>query len=45
MHWDLMWDQEIDRLNDQHKRELENHKISLNVMWAALRHQKEAQQV
>jgi len=32
MHRELLLDQEIVRLNKQHKRELENHKIRLNVM-------------
>jgi len=33
------------RLNKQHKRELENHEISLLLMRAVLRHRKEGQQV
>jgi len=32
IHRDLLLDQEIVRLNEQYKRELENHEISLNVM-------------
>jgi len=32
IHRDLLLDQEIVRLNAQHKRELENHDISLNLM-------------
>ena len=32
IHQDLLLDQEIVRLNEQHKRELENHDISLNLM-------------
>jgi len=32
IHRDLLLDQEIVRLNEQHKRELENHEISLNLM-------------
>jgi len=32
IHRDLLLDQEIVRLNAQHKRELENHAISLNIM-------------
>jgi len=32
IHRDLLLHQEIVRLNEQHKRELENHEISLNLM-------------
>jgi len=32
IHRDLLLEQEIVRLNEQHKRELENHEISLNLM-------------
>ena len=32
IHRDLLQDQEIVRLNEQHRRELENHEISLNLM-------------
>jgi len=32
IHRDLLLDQEIVRLNEQYKRELENHEISLNLM-------------
>jgi len=32
IHRDLLLDQDIVRLNEQHKRELENHEISLNLM-------------
>jgi len=32
MHRDLLLDQEIARINEQHKRELENHQISINLM-------------
>jgi len=43
MHLDLMVDQEIFQLNEQHKREREKHEIDLVLMRAELRHQKEAQ--
>ena len=45
MYRDLMLDQEIVRLNEQHKRELNNHQITLSLMRAELRSQKEAQQL
>jgi len=32
IHRDVLLDQEIVRLNEHHKRELENHEISLNLM-------------
>jgi len=32
MHRDLLLDQEIVRINELHKRELENHEISINLV-------------
>jgi len=45
MHQGLVLDQEKVRINEQHKRELENNEISLTLMSEDLRHQKEAQEV
>jgi len=39
----LVLDQEIVQLNEQHKRELENHEIDLLLLREELRHQKETE--
>jgi len=41
---DLLLDQEIARINEQHKRELENHETSINLMKDGLRLTQESQQ-
>jgi len=37
-HRDLLLDQEIVRINEQHKQELANHEISINLVRDELRH-------
>jgi len=44
MHRDLLVDQEIVRINEQHKRELENHEISINLVRDELRPHQESQE-
>jgi len=39
MHRDLLLDQEIVRINEQHKRELANHEMSINLVRDELRNQ------
>jgi len=41
---DLLLDQEIVRINKQHRRELENHEISLNLVKLEMLAHQEAQQ-
>ena len=41
MHRDLLLDQEIVRINEQHKRELETHEISINLVRDELQRQQE----
>jgi len=41
MHRDLLLDQEIVRINEQHKRELQTHKISMNLVRDELQRQQE----
>jgi len=41
MHWDLLLDQEIVGINEQHKRELANHERSINLVRDELRHHQE----
>jgi len=43
MHRDLLLDQESARINEQHKRELENHQMSINLMKDELRQNRESQ--
>jgi len=42
MHRDLLLDQEIVRINEQHKRELENHEIRINLVRHELRRHQES---
>jgi len=42
MHRDLLLDQEIVRINKQHKRELANHEISINLVRDVQRHHQES---
>jgi len=42
MHRDLLLDQEIVRIKEQHKRELATHEISFNLVRDELRHHKES---
>ena len=42
MHRDLLLDQEIVRINEQHKRDLANHKISINLVRDELRQHQES---
>jgi len=42
IHRDLLRDQGIVRINEQHKRELANHEISINHVRDELRHQQES---
>jgi len=44
MHWDLLLDQEIVWINEQHKRELANHEISINLVRDELRHHQESRE-
>jgi len=44
MHRDLLLDQEIIRINEQHKRELANHEISINLVRDELRHHQESRE-
>jgi len=44
MRRDLLLDQEIVRINKQHKRELANHEISMNVVRDELRHHQESRE-
>jgi len=44
MHRDLLLDQEIVRINEQHKRELANHEISINLVRDELRHHQESRE-
>ena len=44
MHWDILLDQEIVRINEQHKRELANHEISNNLLRDELRHHQESRE-
>jgi len=44
MHRDTLLDQEIARINEQHKWELENHKMSINLMKDELRQNQQSQQ-
>ena len=42
MHRDLLLDREIVRINEQHKREIENHEISINLVPDELQRQQES---
>jgi len=42
MHRDLLLDPEIVRINEQHKRELENHEMSINLVRDELQRQQES---
>ena len=44
MHRDLLLDQEIVRINEQHKRELETHEISINLVRDELQRQQESRE-
>jgi len=44
MHRDLLLDQEIVRINEQHKRELANHEITINLVREELRHHQESRE-
>jgi len=44
MHQDLLLDQEIVRINKQHKRELANHEMSINLVRDELRNQQESRE-
>jgi len=44
MHRDLLLDQEIVRINKQHKREMETHKISINLVRDELQRQQESRE-
>jgi len=44
IYWDLLLDQEIVRLNEQHQWELDNHEISINLMKKEMLQHQEAQQ-
>jgi len=44
MHRDRLLDQEIVRINEQHKRELANHEISINLVRDELRHHQETRE-
>jgi len=44
MHRDLLLDQEIVRINEQGKRELENHEISINLVRDELQRQQESRE-
>jgi len=44
MHRDLLLDEEIVPINEQHKRELANHKISINLVKDELRHYQESRE-
>jgi len=44
MHRDMLLNQEIARINEQHKWELENHEMSINVMKHELRQNQELRQ-
>jgi len=44
MHRDLVRDQEIVRINEQHKRELANHEMSINLVRDELRNQQESRE-
>ena len=44
LHRDLLLDQGIVRINEQHKRELENHKMSINLVRDELQRQQESRE-
>jgi len=44
MHRDPLLDQVIIRLNEQHKRELANHEIGINLVRDELRHHQESRE-
>jgi len=44
MHRDLLLDLEIVWINEQHKRELANHEISINLVRDELRHHQESRE-
>jgi len=44
MHRDLLLDQEIVRINEPHKRELENHEMSINHVRDELQRQQESRE-
>jgi len=44
MHRDILLDQEIVRINEQHKRELENHEMSINLVRDELQRQQESRE-
>jgi len=44
MHWYLLLEQEIVRINEQHKRELANYEISINLITDELRHHQESRE-
>ena len=45
IHRDILLDQEIARINEQHKRELENYEMSINLMKDDLRQNQQSRQV
>jgi len=44
MHRDLLLGQEIVRITEQHKREMENHEMSINLVRHELQRQQESQE-
>ena len=44
MHRDLLLDQEIVRINEHYKREMDNHKISINLVRDELQRQQESRE-
>jgi len=44
MHRDLLLDQEIVRINEQHTGEMENHEININLVRDELQHQQESRE-
>jgi len=44
MHRDLLLDQEIFRIKEQHKREMENHEMSINFVRDELQRQQESRE-
>jgi len=44
MQRDLLLNQEILRINEQHKREMAKHEISINLMRDELRHHQESRE-
>jgi len=44
MHGDVLLDSEIVRINEQHKREMENHQMSINLVRDELQQQQESRE-